>query len=67
MNLGAWFMALFRLNEIELPGDVWTNPSDQPESYGPCGQNIGNIKKRCYQHSCPHSLAFRPPHPQAQQ
>jgi hypothetical protein len=37
-------MALFRLNEIKLPGDVWTNPSDQPESYGTCGQNIDNIK-----------------------
>lgn len=27
-----------------LPIDVWTNPTDQPKSFGTCGQHIDNIK-----------------------
>ena len=37
-------MVLSKSNKLDLPVDVWTNPSDQPESYGTYEQNVDNEK-----------------------
>lgn len=34
------------LTKTNMPMDVCANPTDQPESFGPCEQNVDNIKAR---------------------
>ena len=48
-----------------LPMDLWTIPTDQPKPSGTCGKTMDN--KKLLPTVLPHSCAYRPQGPQAQQ